>query len=156
MSFTPISADVEAAFLQGDEVKREHGDIYLRQPKEGFPGLAPGVLVRVAKAIFGFAESPQLWWKKFTKRLLEMRAVETNGSCRGEELRFTQSLFDPALFVCRCRAGQVRGVCVVHVDDLMFGVDPECPELAKQMREVFPFGSLKSGDFEYCGKQVRT
>ena len=24
------------------------------------------------------------------------------------------------------------------------------------MRELFPFGSLKSGDFEYCGKQVRT
>jgi hypothetical protein len=71
-------------------------------------------------------------------------------------LCFKQSLFDPAMFYCIDQAGVPRGFVVVHVDDLMFGIDKGTAELNKAVRSLFPFGSLEEGEFEYCGKRVKT
>ena len=63
--FIPIAADVEAAFLQGKDSERLSNRVYLRQPKEGFPGLEPQQLIGVRKGLFGFADSPRMWWLHF-------------------------------------------------------------------------------------------
>ena len=78
-----MSADVEAAFLQGDKMERPTGDIYLTAPPEGWPGVALGLLVKITKAIFGFASSPRLWWTKFAAKALELRETEEVGPCKG-------------------------------------------------------------------------
>ena len=150
-NFIPMAADVEAAFLQGDELERQAGELYLRQPAEGFPGLEPGQLLRVRKAIFGLAVSPRLWWKKFSCALLKLKVTEENG----EMLHFQQSLFDPALFTCHSSSGQLRSVVAVHVDDLLIAVKDETPRLKEAVLALFPYGEVKSANFEYCGKQVR-
>ena len=65
LDMAPHSADVEAAFLQTGEAERLKHRFYLRQPREGFPGLASGQLVAVLKPLFGFADSPRAWWLTF-------------------------------------------------------------------------------------------
>ncbi len=38
-------ANVEGAFLQGEELKREHGDLYVEQPPGGIPGMQNSDLI---------------------------------------------------------------------------------------------------------------
>ena len=60
LNFIPMAADIQAAFLQGDDIQRETGDLYLKHPAEGFPGLKPGQILRVKKGILGLAVAPRL------------------------------------------------------------------------------------------------
>ncbi len=114
-------------------------------------------MVKVTKAIFGFAVSPRLWWTKFAVKVLELRTTEDEGPCKGQELAFRQSVFDPALFVCSDANNTVRGLIAVHVDDLLIGVrEEDTPGLAKALQDLFPYGTLEKGSFEYCGKEIRT
>eukprot|EP00959_Pyramimonas_sp_CCMP1952_P056829 1186826-Pyramimonas_sp.AAC.1 len=38
--------DVEGAFLEADPVKRKNGDLHLKQPRGGLPGLHPDQLLK--------------------------------------------------------------------------------------------------------------
>lgn len=53
------AGDVEAAFLNGNEARR---NLYFRQPARGLPGLEPGVLIEVLKGrSFGGKSCPRRW-----------------------------------------------------------------------------------------------
>ena len=51
-------ADVEGAFLQGDKLQRDKGELYVELPPDGIPGLQKGTLLRVVKAVYGLGDAP--------------------------------------------------------------------------------------------------
>ena len=55
--------DVSDAFPTGKKNERK---LYVRPPREGIRGVPNGSLLELVKGVFGFPESPRLWW-------LEMR-----------------------------------------------------------------------------------
>lgn len=54
-------ADVEGAFLQGDEYSRKGGSIYTTVPKEGFPGVPAGSIFELTKCVYGLMDAPLRW-----------------------------------------------------------------------------------------------
>lgn len=153
-NFCIDSADIEAAFLQGkDRPNLSGSDLYLQQPREGWPGLDPRQLLWICKGVSGFADSPRLWWNTFAKAVLSIEAID---ELDGTTLRFNQSSLDPALFICHDSSGQLVGILGVHVDDLLTGVDPRRKALRHAVHNLFPCGSLRHESFEYCGKTLRT
>ncbi len=100
--------------------------------------------------------SPRLWWTKFSKSVLGIEAQEKSGPCESQVLRFKQSVFDPALFVCHDNQNVLRGILAVHVDDLLIAIRDDTEELKREVLELFPYGEIQSGKFEYCGKHIET
>ena len=58
-SMTPALGDVKKAYFNSSELQRE---VYLEQPKGGLSGLMSGQLLKVEKAIYGFAEAARPLW----------------------------------------------------------------------------------------------
>ncbi len=93
MNLRPEWANIEAAFLQGEAVHDIDGsEMYLSQPRECWPGLSPGQLLRIRTGLFRFADSPRLWWSTFRQTSLGLKIEEHN-----ETIEFVQSSLDPAL-----------------------------------------------------------
>ena len=58
-NWTLFGGDITGAFLQGDQdLAKRREPLFLRQPKEGLPGLRPGQLLMVMRGIFSLANSP--------------------------------------------------------------------------------------------------
>ena len=53
--WTLSAGDIRCAFLTGSYLSRE---LYMHQPRTGFPGMLPGQLVRIKKNVFGLAIIP--------------------------------------------------------------------------------------------------
>ena len=69
-------ADITGAFLQGDQSLASRKEpLYLRQPREGLPGLFRDQLLLVVRGIFGLANSPRLFWRHLRDTLLQLGAV---------------------------------------------------------------------------------
>ena len=100
-----FNCDITGAFLQGDQSLASRCEaLYLRQPREGLPGLLRGQLVLVARGIFGLANSPRLFWRHLRDTLLRMG--------------FIQGTLDRALFMFY-KANRLVLVLGTHVDDLI-------------------------------------
>ena len=81
-----VCADITGAFLQGDQsLAKRKEPLFIRQPREGLPGLLPGQLLLVVRGIFGLANSPRLFWRFLRDSL--------------NKLGFVQSTLDKALFI---------------------------------------------------------
>ena len=81
-----ICADITGAFLQGDQALAKRKEpVFVRQPKEGLPGLHPGQLLLVVRGIFGLANSPRLFWRHLWDSMVK--------------LGFAQSTLDKAVFL---------------------------------------------------------
>lgn len=78
MGFTLQLGDVKGAFLEADKLERASGPLYLRQPARGLPGLLPGQLLEVLKPLYGFNDSPQNWFRKFLKTLVQKGWQQSN------------------------------------------------------------------------------
>ncbi|CAK0843154.1 unnamed protein product, partial [Prorocentrum cordatum] len=61
------AADVEAAFMQGDEQPDQQ--LYMAQPREGLLGLNPKQLIKILRGVFGLATAPRQWWAKLKRTL---------------------------------------------------------------------------------------
>ena len=61
--------DVEGAFLQGDKLCRENGDLFVELPPRGAPGIPHGSLLKVEKAIYGLIDAPREWYDKLRRSL---------------------------------------------------------------------------------------
>ena len=71
-----FNADITGAFLQGDQSLASRKEpLYLRQPREGLPGLFRDQLLLVVRGIFGLANSPRLFWRHLRDTLLQLGAV---------------------------------------------------------------------------------
>ena len=140
-----FNSDITGAFLQGDQSLASRSEpLFLRQPREGLPGLAAGQLLLVVRGIFGLANSPRLFWRHLRDTL--------------KKLGFVQSVLDKALFMYY-EAGRLILVMGAHVDDLLGTGEPERADpILKKVREAFDFGtwadSREDAVLEYGGKQV--
>ncbi|CAK9048607.1 Retrovirus-related Pol polyprotein from transposon RE1 (Retro element 1) (AtRE1) [Includes: Protease RE1 [Durusdinium trenchii] len=140
-----FNSDITGAFLQGDQSLASRKEpLYLRQPREGLPGLLPGQLLLVVRGIFGLANSPRLFWRRLRDTLLTMG--------------FVQSRLDRAVFTYY-RRGRLILVLGAHVDDLIVtGKPTEADAILEELKKTFDFGSWADSRqdevLEYGGKQI--
>ena len=81
--------------------------MFMRQPKQGLPGLQPGQILKLIKSVYGRPDAPRAWYDELA-RVLE------------NELCFKRSAVDGALFHLRDpKSNAVCASLIVHVDDLM-------------------------------------
>ena len=143
-------ADISAAFLQGDYLP-EGRRVFVQSPKN-YPlfvrqflltKVPPGArtdLFRMKKAGFGLAESPRLWYQRFSRDIM---------SIGGKELRLA-----PGVFAFYDPEGQVWAMLAVHVDDVRFiGSEEAEHKLWPQLKSLFTFGDWvhPKEDTKFCG-----
>ncbi|CAK0900905.1 unnamed protein product [Prorocentrum cordatum] len=142
------AADVEAAFMQGDEQPDQQ--LYMAQPREGLPGLNPKQLIKILKGAFGLATAPRQWRAKLKRTLL---AVEKKLS-DNYVFRLHQHSLDPALYYGYDQHGELCAVVVAHVDDLLLGISHKYPGLYDRLHKLLPWGDWRGLPFTFCGKQA--
>ena len=141
-----FNCDVTGAFLQGDQSLASRKEpLFLRQPREGLPGLVAGQLLLVVRGIFGLANSPRLFWRHLRRDTLK-------------KIGFVQSVLDKALFM-HYQAGRLILVLGAHVDDLLGTGEPgTADEILDRVKKAFDFGAWADSRtdevLEYGGKQV--
>lgn len=136
-----LIADIEGAFLQGDKLHREHGELHVEVPPDGFPGMEKGVLLKVVKAVYGLGDAPRQWFKKIVDVLLK--------------LNMSQSSLDPCSFHYR-KDGELHGVLCLHVDDMLTaGTSCFHKDVLDKLRDAFPFKHWKSGQGEFLGRHLK-
>ena len=141
-----FNSDITGAFLQGDQKLASRKEaLYLRQPREGLPGLAKGQLLLVVRGIFGLANSPRLFWRHLRDTLIK--------------LGFVQSTLDRALFLYY-QDNQLVLAVGAHVDDLIGCGQPGVADhVLQQLKDIFDFGAWaddrQDGVLEYGGKQIK-
>jgi hypothetical protein len=146
LGLSPETADITAAFLNGERAERQ---LYMEQPREGLPGMVPGQLIEIIKGVFGLATSPRLWWKKLAQSLLE----EVYHDQYGEEIQFVQHRLDPCLFLLRDSQGELIALLATHVDDLKLACRKNYLEVKYRIQERFPIGDWEQLPYTYTGSQ---
>ena len=141
-----VCADITGAFLQGDQsLARRKEPLFIRQPREGLPGLLPGQLLLVVRGIFGLANSPRLFWRFLRDTLVKMG--------------FVQSSLDKALFTYYVDSELVLAIGA-HVDDLVCaGCPRRADKILEKVRATFDFGdwhdSRQEEKLVYGGKEIQ-
>ena len=130
--------DAKNAFLQGDALER---DLYLRLPQGGLPGVPPGSVLKANVPIYGTGDAARGFWLK----MLKVMAASS----------WTQSALEPALFYLWAPDGQLVGMAVTHVDDvLLCGEGEYFKKQVRKMKSEMEFDKVCSKSFVYCGKHV--
>ncbi|CAK0864559.1 unnamed protein product, partial [Prorocentrum cordatum] len=142
------AADVEAAFMQGDEQPDQQ--LYMAQPREGLPGLNPKQLIKILKGVFGLATAPRQWWAKLKRTLLAVKEKLSDNYA----FRLHQHSLDPALYYGYDQHGELCAVVVAHVDDLLLGISRKYPGLYDGLHKLLPWGDWRGLPFTFCGKQA--
>ena len=125
--------DVTNAYFQGEEIDRV---LLLSQPKGGLPGMEPD-----ARApIYGSVDGGRRFWKKL-RRTVKRKGLKENRICR-------------ALHSYTDKDGVVQMLLTSHIDDLLWACDPSCDWIVKELIDEFKCGTVESGSFKYCGKEI--
>ena len=140
-----VIADIEGAFLQGDKLERERGELYVELPPGGIPGVEAGSLMKIEKAVYGLVDAPRAWHTKLRKTLLE--------------LGLRQSVLDPCLYYywgfTADGERELQGVLTVHVDDLLMAGSLGFQTLLGKLRQRFPFKHWKEREGEFLGRYIK-
>ena len=127
------SLDVKAAFLQGQQIAR---DLYIFPPKEF---RKKGYLWKLRKVVYGLNDASRSWYLKVSQVLKELKMKSTK--------------FDKAVFVPS--GGNLEGIIVIHVDDLMFfGSDSFLLNVMKPFKAKFKISKEESEIFKYLGIKI--
>ena len=131
------TADVKAAFLQGSDLDR---DVYLKPPKEK---RIPGIIWKMVKRAYGFVDASRGFFLELEETLCQLGCKVSN--------------HDPAMYLYYGKEGDLKGMILTHVDDLLHGSgDQEFEEqVLKPLKEKFLFGSEEESAFLYVGMQVK-
>ncbi|CAE7255789.1 GIP, partial [Symbiodinium sp. CCMP2456] len=110
----------QCAFLTGSYLSRE---LYMHQPRTGFPGMSPGELVKIKKNVFGLATSPHEWWNDLRSSITAIQ-IPIYEAGKKTYYQFDQCPLDPCVFALRkWENGNFVGKPVAfmgcHVDDLL-------------------------------------
>ena len=134
-------ADVEGAFLQGDRLQREKGELYVELPPDGIPGLQKGTLLHVIKAVYGLGDAPWHWFQKIVGVL--------------GKIGFRQSQLDQCLFHW-WKGQQLHGILCLHVDDMIVaGSESFHEEIIPRLKNSFPFKHWVDGQGQFLGRTLR-
>ena len=131
------TADVKAAFLQGSDLDRK---VYLKPPKKR---RIPGVIWKMIKRAYGFVDASRGFFLELEETL--------------QQLGCKVSYYDPAMYLYYDKEGDLKGMILTHVDDLLHGSgDDEFEEkVMKPFKIKFLFGSEEESEFLYVGMQVK-
>ncbi|CAE7780747.1 RE1 [Symbiodinium sp. CCMP2592] len=152
--WTLAAGDIRCAFLTGSYLSRE---LYMHQPKTGFPGLLPGQLVKIQKNVFGLATSPHTWWQDLQNGINE---VEIKIPEDTDAYRFEPSAMDPCVFALRKWDGEkFYGIPVAylgcHVDDLLIAGPRKLQQIIQQaLAGKFEIQTWEADDFEFLGSRI--
>ncbi|OLP81847.1 Copia protein [Symbiodinium microadriaticum] len=154
--WTLAAGDIRCAFLTGSYLTRE---LYMHQPKTGFPDMVPGQLVRIKKNVFGLATSPHTWWQDLQGGVakIEIKADLGGGPT---SWGFEQSPMDPCVFMLKeINEGEHRGQPIAylgcHVDDLLIAAPRRLQLLVQQaLSDVFPIETWETDVFEFLGSKI--
>ncbi|CAE7415150.1 RE1 [Symbiodinium microadriaticum] len=134
------SGDISAAFLQGSELDRK---LILSMPKDQAPyDMEPDDLIEVSTTVYGTKDAPRGWFKKLDNTLTEkgLRRVP----------------HEPGFYVLNGVRDDgstcVRGLLLIHVDDLLWCGDSETQRILEEVQQIYKFGALDSANFKYCGR----
>ncbi|CAE7372060.1 RE2 [Symbiodinium sp. CCMP2592] len=145
------AGDVTAAFLNGKQISRQ---LFMRQPRTGVRGMAPGAIFRIEKGIFGLVDSPRSWWLELKQILLDL-TVEHQGVVH----HFKQSILDPCVFILVPSSDQdatPKAYLGVHVDDLLLvGGSKLTKAIEKALDAVLPIDEWEDNEFDYVGSHVK-
>ena len=133
-------ADVEGAFLQGDDWNRKKGKIYAYPPPGGgVPGIVEDeeCIIEISKCVYGLMDAPRQWWMSisFTLRNLGMK----------------QSELDPCLFYWH-QDDMLQGVIALHVDDMVISGTDNFTNIINALKMKYPFKRWKMGKGEFLGR----
>ena len=152
------AGDIRCAFLTGSYLNRE---LYIHQPRTGFPDMSPGDLVRVKKNVFGLATSPHEWWGDLQNGIKGITIDDLGGKNSGKSFGFDQCPLDPCIFMLRERDGDggFRGEPIAylgsHVDDLIIAAPRSCRDSLQQaLSATFPIDSWENDSFEFLGSHL--
>ena len=136
--------DVKAAFLQGNDTQKHRNVCIEPVPElaEKF-GLKEGEVLRLLKAVYGLCNAPLEWYLCINQWFLDhgWRSVD----------------LEPCMWILHDEAGKLRGIAIIHVDDLLIAGDEQItkgnpfPDSVKQLKEDFRWGAWESGSFIQCG-----
>ena len=140
--------DISNAFLQGSSLQGKE-DMFMRPPRQGLKGVKQNQLLKLLKPVYGRPDAPRAWYEELARVLTE-------------ELTFSKSCIDPAVFMLRNNQGLLIGCMIVHVDDLMVCHDGSeyAKQVVEKLRKRFPFGTWdrvmdKPNGVTYCGKEIK-
>ena len=135
-------ADIEAAFLRGDDMKRTQGKVLVKVPSDGIPGIDSESVIELTKPVYGLADAPRLWWKSLTKTL--------------GELGMRQSKLDSCVFhYWDPETNVLDGIIAFHVDDLIIGGSEKFyNDVFGELQSKYPFKHVKNKQGEFLGKQL--
>ena len=144
--WTLWSADIKSAFLKGELFAEGERELYItniRCQSEDEPMLPFGktCLAKVRKGVCGLADSPRRWYLRLHRSL-------TN-------LGWMRSQMDAAQWFLYDANQCLHGILVSHVDDLLMAGSSWAKQTLDQLGKELGFGSLETGCFNYCGKQVK-
>ena len=132
--------DVEGAFLQGKELKREAGELYVELPPGGAPGIPTGSLLHVTKAVYGLVDAPKQWFGALKETLM------------GIDLK--PSKLDSCLYHA-WENGVHIGSLAVHVDDILFtGTKMFEKKYMEKLKAKYPFKHWKMNAGEFLGRTL--
>ena len=97
-------------------------------------------LFRLEKAAYDLAEAPRQWFLRLTREL--------------KEAGLTPSKLDPCLHFLR-KNGEIKGICGIHVDDLLGGGAPEMDAVLDSLKKRLPFGDYRTYTLRYTGVEIR-
>ena len=132
--------DVEGAFLQGKELHREAGELFVELPPGGAPGIVPGSLLHVTKAVYGLVDAPKQWYAALRETLVG--------------IGLQPSKLDSCLYHAKVNGVHI-GSLAVHVDDILFtGTEKFEKEYMEKLRGKYPFKHWKKNAGEFLGRTV--
>ena len=132
--------DVEGAFLQGKELKREAGELYVELPPGGAPGIPSGALLHVTKAVYGLVDAPKAWFAALRETLIQIGLQPSN--------------LDSCLYHAKVNGVHI-GSLAVHVDDILFtGTKEFEKDYMEKLKGKYPFKHWKKNAGEFLGRTV--
>ena len=129
--------NITAAFLQGLGLARV---LIMALPKDGVPGIPAGSLSVAKKPVYGTKDAPRGFWRSLNKTMLKagFRAVP----------------HEQAAYVMNGPNGEIDGLCICHVDDLLWCGGQKTQEAMKFVQDFLKFGKIEDTSFKYCGRTI--
>ena len=129
------TVDVKAAYLQGDDIKRE---VYLRPPKE----FDTGQIWKLKKTVYGLADAARAWYIRVKDELIKL-GVE-------------KCPLDNSFFFWHVD-GVLEGAICLYVDDFLFtGTQNFIETIINNLVKKFKIGSTGNVNFTYVGLRVNS
>ena len=131
------TADVKAAFLQGADLKR---DVFVRPPKER---RVKGWVWKMIKGSYGLVDASRGFYLELDEVLIELQ-------CK-------PSVLDPAIYLYYNQQGELCGMLLTHVDDMLYGCgnDEFQRKVMDPLKRRFKFGREEESEFKYVGVHVQ-